>query len=152
MLPIPPPDETPEQFLQDLFRDLDEEIDEIIPSPNENQEGLELKKWEEQHKEQKSELELRSITDDLKEKTSWALFAKYYTCSITILIILVVFLCLISHLKIHFQLGSLMSDFTIGNFYLPDNVLIALITSTLGSVLGMCFIVLEYYFRKDKKR
>ena len=110
------------------------------------------KEWQETHQEEESRLNLDGKKDDLKEKTNWAWFAKIYTSVVTFFIFLTVFLCLIGKVKIHFQWGQFLSELSIGNFHLSDTVLIAFITTTFVSVLGLCFIVLEYYFKKQNKR
>lgn len=89
------------------------------------------KEWQELHQKEESRLNLDGKKDDLKEKTSWALFVKIYTVSITAIIFGVVFVCLFSP------------------FHLSDSVLITLLSTTLVNVLGMCYMGLKYYFRKN---
>jgi hypothetical protein len=96
----------------------------------------------------------QKLLDDHEHRDAWIKFVKVYTVRITIFIGMVVFLCLISKLELSGEIQGVKYSFKVASFHLSDSVLIALLTTTLANVLGMCFIGLKYYFpssTSDKK-
>jgi hypothetical protein len=92
------------------------------------------------------EADIANRQADYKHRDAWIKFVKYYTLGITFCIFVVVFLCLISKVELSGEIQGVKYSCKVASFHLSDNVLIALLTTTLANVLGMCFIGLKYYF------